>query len=138
MKRAYRFLLVAASLLLASAAQAQDMHVRANVPFEFTVGKIVLSAGTYDIARIGPIWDNVLRLSSENKSSMATPQECALPVPSTKTVLIFRKTEKGYALYQIRVKGSSTGREFPQPKGEPRLAQNGKPAEVIIAANLVK
>ena len=137
MKKAYSFLLVAASLLLASAAQAQDMHVRANVPFDFTVGKTVFSAGTYDIARIG-LGDKVLLLRSENKSSMATAQECASTLPSTKTVLIFRETEGGYALYQIWRQGDSTGREFPQSKDEPRLAQNGKPAEVIIAANLVK
>jgi hypothetical protein len=137
MKKAYSFLLVAASLLLASAAQAQDMYVRANVPFDFTVGKTVLSAGTYDIANIG-LGDKVLLLRSENRSSMAFAQECASAQPSTKTVLIFRETQGGYALYQIRVEGSSTGREFPQPNEEPRLAQNGKPAEVIIAANLVK
>jgi hypothetical protein len=137
MKKAYSFLLVAASLLLASAAQAQGMHVRANVPFDFTVGKTVFSAGTYDIARIG-LEDKVLLLRSGNKSSMATAQECASTLPSTKTVLVFRETEQGYALYQIWTQGNSTGREFPQPKGEPRLAQNGKPAEVIIAANLVK
>ena len=137
MKKAYRFLLVAASLLLASAAQAQDMHVRANVPFDFTVGKTVLSAGTYDIANLG-VGDKVLLLRSENKSSMAIAHDCASTQPSTKTVLIFRETEDGYALYQIWMQGDSTGREFPKPHEETRLAQNGKPTEVIIAANLVK
>ena len=137
MKKAYSFLLVAASLLLASAAQAQDVHIRANVPFDFTVGKTVLSAGTYDIAKIG-VGDKVLLLRSENKSSMTIAHDCASALPSTKTVLVFRETEEGYALYQIWMQGDSTGREFPKPKAEPRLAQNGKPAEVIIAANLVK
>jgi hypothetical protein len=113
------------------------MHVRANVPFDFTVGKTVLSAGTYDIANIG-LGDKILLLRSENKSSMVTAQECASTQPSTKTVLIFRETQEGYALYQIRVEGSSTGREFPKPNEELRLAQNGNPAEVIIAANLLK
>ena len=137
MKKAYSFLLVAASLLLASAAQAQDMHVRANVPFDFTVGKTVLSAGTYDVTRLD-LGSKVLMLRSENKSSMAIAHDCASALPSTKTVLVFRETPEGYALYQIWVQGDTTGREFPQPKAQSRLAQNGKPAEVIIAANLVK
>ena len=36
-------------LLVAGLAIAQTSHVRANVPFNFTVGSKTLPAGTYDI-----------------------------------------------------------------------------------------
>ena len=39
-------------LLVAGSAIAQSSHVRANVPFNFTVGSKTLPAGTYDIAAI--------------------------------------------------------------------------------------
>ena len=53
MKRQVFSLISLASLLLvAGSAVAQVIHVRGDVPFDFTVGNKTLRAGTYDVKAI--------------------------------------------------------------------------------------
>ena len=49
MKNYFSFVLLAAALLFASTAQAQALHVKADIPFDFVVGNTVYSAGAYTI-----------------------------------------------------------------------------------------
>jgi hypothetical protein len=139
MKKAFGFALVAASLLLASGAQAQELHVRADVPFDFVIGNKVYPAGNYDIARALST-SNALLVRSDAKMTptFVLPQECTSGKPAEKTVLVFHRIGDEYFLYQIWTEGSTMGRELPQPKRETELARNGKADEVIIAANLIK
>jgi hypothetical protein len=138
MKKAFSFILVAASLLLASGAKAQGLRVKADVPFDFTAGNAIYTAGNYDIRGVS---DTALRLDSENKMGQGwvMPHMCSSAKPVGKTVLVFRRVGDEYFLYQIWIAGNSTGREFPAPKRETQLARNGdKSEEIIVAANLVK
>ena len=139
MKKAFGFALVAASLLLASGAQAQTLHVRADVPFDFVVGNNVYPAGNYDIARTLSI-SNALLITSDAKMTprFVLPIECTSGKPAEKTVLVFHRIGDEYFLYQIWTEGSTVGRELPQPKRETELARNGKGDDVIIAANLIQ
>lgn len=139
MKKAFGFALVAASLLLASGAQAQALHVRADVPFDFVIGNNVYPAGNYDIERTLPT-SNALLIRSEAKmtSTFVLPMECTKGQPAEKSVLVFHRVGDEYFLYQIWTEGSTIGRELPQPKRETELARNGKGEDVVIAANLIQ
>ena len=47
MKNYFSFVLLAAALLFASTAQAQALHVKADIPFDFVVGNGVLRGGLH-------------------------------------------------------------------------------------------
>jgi hypothetical protein len=140
MKKALSFALVAASLLLASGAQAQEMRVKADVPFEFTINNESYPAGSYDIRQIGMNTATLLNVSLDGKmgSEWVGSNNCSSIEPASKTVLVFHRVGDEYFLYRIWVEGKTTGREFPQPKRETQLARNEKVQEIIVAANLAK
>lgn len=139
MKKAFSFALVAASLLLASGAQAQGLHVRADVPFDFVIGKSAYPAGSYDIQRVSTN-NTILLVKSDSKmeSTLVMPHDCTSGKPAEKTVLVFHRVGDEYFLYQIWTAGSTQGRELPQPKRETQLARNGNAEDVIVAANLIR
>lgn len=137
MKKAYGFLLVAASLLLASGAQAQGLHVRADVPFDFAIGNATYAAGNYDLQALENSSGMVVK--SGEKAGMALARQCSSTEPPAKTVLIFHRIGDEYVLYQVWIGGRDLGREFPQTKRETILARNGeKTEEITVAALLVK
>ena len=140
MKKSFSFILVAASLLLASGAKAQGLRVKVNIPFDFRAGSTVYAAGNYDIKGDLRTAD-VLQLDSGNKMGQGfiMPHECSSGKPAEKTVLVFRRIGGEYFLYQIWSEGSSVGRELSASKRETQLARNEeKSDEIIIAANIVK
>jgi hypothetical protein len=139
MKKAFGFLLAAASLLLTSGAQAQGLHVQANVPFDFTVGDKLYPAGSYDIQ--GTVNGNqsvILRAEGGSGAGISVSHTCSSMKPAAKTVLVFESMGGEYYLAQIWTAGNDRGTELPKPKAETRLARGGKTEEVIVAANLVK
>jgi len=140
MKKSFSFILVAASLLLASGAKAQGLRVKANVPFDFRASNTVYAAGSYNIK--GDIRnDGVLQLASGNKMGQGfiMPHNCWSGKPADKTVLVFRRIGDEYFLYQIWTEGSAVGRQLSASKRETQLARNEeKSEEIIIAANIVK
>jgi hypothetical protein len=140
MKKSFSFILVAASLLLASGAKAQTLHVKADVPFDFMAGGTVYAAGNYDIK--GDLrGGSVVQLDSGNKMGQGfiMPHNCSSGKRVDKTVLVFRRIGDEYFLYQIWTAGSNVGRELSAPKRETQLARNEeKSEEIIIAANIVK
>jgi hypothetical protein len=140
MKKAFSFALVAASLLLASGAQAQEMRVKAEVPFDFTIDNDSYPAGSYDIRQTLANTPTLLNVSLDGKmgSAWVGSNGCLSIEPAEKTVLVFHRVGDEYFLYRIWVAGKTTGREFPQPKRERELARNEKVQEVIVAANLAK
>jgi hypothetical protein len=140
MKKSFSFILVAASLLLASGAKAQGLHVKADVPFDFTAGNTVYTAGSYDIEG-GFGTGSVVKLDSGDKMNQGfiMPHARSSAEPAKKTMLVFRRVGDEYFLYQIWTEGNTTGRELPAPKRETQLARNGeKSDEIIVAANVVK
>jgi hypothetical protein len=142
MKNLLSFVLVGASLLVASAAQAQEIRLRANVPFEFVVGDKAYPAGSYRIDRVTQD-EGVLLLENADGLGLAMvlSDVCDSATPSNSTKLVFHRVGDTYSLFQIWVEGQSTGRELPQSKQErtPQLARNGEKSEdVIVAANFIK
>jgi len=139
MKKAFGFVLAAASLLLTSGAQAQGLHVRANVPFDFAVGNKLYTAGSYDIQGTAQGNESViLKAEGGRGEGISMSHACSSAKPAANTVLVFERMGGEYYLAQIWRAGSDTGTELPKPTREMRLARGGKTEEVVIAANLVK
>jgi hypothetical protein len=141
MKKMFGFLLVASSLLLSSAAQAQQSGVKADIPFDFVIANHAYRAGTYDIKKFSP-GSQLLRVSSEDgnaKETIVNAQPCAEVTWAKSTKLVFHHVGNTYFLYQVWVEGRQYGSEFRTPKMPTELAQNGtKSEDVIVAAVLVK
>ena len=137
MKKVFAFFFVAASLALASSAQAQQFHVKAKIPFDFVIGTRAYTAGSYDVQRVTTdalIVDN----GSGKGRTMVNSLWCVSQDRAQHSVLIFHRIRGSYYLYQIWIQGNTIGREFVLPKAETRLARNeAKPEQVTVAATLV-
>ena len=134
-----RFVLVALTvLLMATAAQAQQTRVKANVPFDFVAGDRYYPAGEYSLQSVHGI-DSFIQIANtqEDRATNVASNACSATQPSAQTKLVFRRIGGSYFLSQIWTAGSSLGREFPKSRAELRLAQNReKPELVIVAANI--
>lgn len=139
MKNLLSLALVGASLLVVSAAQAQEIRVKAEIPFDFVVGNRAYSAGAYEIS---PAMKDTSALLLEDESNakraVTLSNACESNGPATGTKMVFHRVGDTYFLYQIWIEGRSSGREFPKSKTETLLARNGdKSEDVIVAANLL-
>jgi hypothetical protein len=139
MKKLFGFALAAASLLLTSGAQAQTVHVRADVPFDFVMDNKAYPAGTYEIQTLD---DNngtvILKDADRRPEALAIIHACSSMQPAEKSKLVFKLVGGEYFLAQMWTAGNSTGAELRTPKRETLLARNGDVQDVIIAANIVK
>lgn len=136
MKNYFSFVLLAAALLFASTAQAQALHVKADIPFDFVVGNTVYSAGTYSIAPATQS-SNALLLDGRDTRAIVMPVQCSSALPSETTKLVFDRMGDTYFLRQVWVVGRTDGREFPRSKGEVQMAKNHTPSEsVTVVAQL--
>jgi len=138
MKNLLSFVLVGASLLVASAAQAQEIRVRADIPFAFVLADKVYPAGVYAV-ETAMANTNALYIHSwggANPALLLTNQHTSFE-PSRQSKLVFNRVGKTYFLSQVWVAGSAVGREFPKSRGEVELARNVAKAETVaVAANI--
>jgi hypothetical protein len=127
-------------LLMATAAQAQETKVKANVPFDFVVGDRAYAAGEYTLKSMS---DNgiTIRIDStlEGAPALVNSNACASLKPATGTKLVFHRLGGNYFLYQVWIEGNTSGRQFPISRAEVQVAQNHeKPELVIVAANITR
>jgi hypothetical protein len=129
-------------LLVAGAAIAQTVHVRANIPFNFAVGSKTLPAGTYDVGTIDGRDSKMLLLQGrDGNSSMIVGSNAAENLkPADKTKLVFNHYGSRYFLSEIWVNGATRGRQLPKTSREKELAkdwaQDLTQRRVEIVANL--
>ena len=129
-------------LLLAGSAIAQTVRVRANVPFNFTVGNKTLPAGMYSIRTIGDRGMTTLLVQAQDgHSSIMTNSNAAENLkPADKTKLVFNQYGNRYFLSQIWVAGETRGHQLPKSSREKEtardLAQNLTQGRVEIMASL--
>lgn len=125
-------------LLMATAAQAQQTAVKADVPFDFVVGDRAYPAGEYALKSMSN--SNVpIRIENVEEAAavVVNSNACSSVRPATATKLIFHRVGDHYFLYQIWTEGNTLGREFPLSRTEVQLAQNHEKTErVIVAANI--
>jgi len=126
-------------LLVAACANAQSVNVKANVPFDFTVGKSTLSAGQYNIQSLSTGSSDVLAIrggAAQNMLASANRAETLNPSPNSR--LVFHKYGDQYFLSQIWLQGEKAGRQFRITKREAEMAKNVQTSEedVIVLAAL--
>ena len=142
--RISRTLMIAAvALVFGSAAYAQEINVRARVPFDFVLGDKAYPAGQYAIETAS---DNTYFLSVKNIDAKTTqgltpshPCISSKPTgPANQGKLVFHRLGNKYFLFRVWVGGSTVGREFPIPSREKEMAMNGLKTETLtVAANMV-
>lgn len=133
-------LFLAATLIPAVAASAQDHVAQANVPFSFTVGASTVPAGTYRISS-DVNSPSIINLSNREKNvhllTMALPED---PSRRETNVLVFHRYGGQYFLSDIRSAGSMNI-HFPtssaEKRAKARLQEAGLFANdpVLIALN---
>ena len=127
--------LAVGALLLGSAAFAQEINVQAKVPFDFMLGDKLYPAGQYSVQNVIPD-HQVLRLRNRTSRSAAFVlyHPATTPVPAEQTQLVFHRLGNTYFLYQVRVAGSTLGREFLRSDVETEMALNATDKETVIVA----
>jgi hypothetical protein len=134
-------LLAAAALVFGPAAYAQEINVRARVPFDFMLGDKLYPAGEYAVQTAAA---NTYFLSIKNEDGAARGMTPSYPytssksaIPASQAKLVFHRQGNTFFLYQIWMGGSALGREFPMSRTETQLALNGaKPEAVSVAASV--
>ena len=126
--------LVALSILTASTSFAQDKE-KADVPFEFQIGKTSLPAGTYIVSKIA---DHSLVIRNREKTSKAALSNySASDSKSESPKMVFHKYGNNYFLAEIWAADGSAGMQLPESKREKELqASNWGPAdqELVVVA----
>jgi len=125
-------------LFMATAAQAQQSAVKANVPFDFIIGNRVYPAGEYVLKST---FNDRALLRIDNTQQVLTgyivSNACANSAPAKETKLVFHRMGNHYFLYQVWTAGNSTGHEFPRGRAEIELAQNHEQPELVMVAAVI-
>jgi hypothetical protein len=137
-KQLLAFVGVLSLLLAAGSAFAQsDNEIRANVPFDFVVGKTTLPSGNYQIVKLSMTSEHVAIQGTNTKAAMiayAGPQE--VRQPSNRTKLVFHRYGDRYFLSQIWVEGSNRMRTLPKSELEKEVALDWTPNSVVLYASV--
>ena len=125
-------------LLMATAAQAQQTAVKADVPFDFFVGNQAYHAGEYTVNST----TNKELLRIDNTQGRATDMilsnTCTGSQPPATSRLVFHRLGGSYFLYQVSTEGSSC-RQFSTSRTEVQLAKTLEKSEpVIVAAKITR
>jgi len=134
---------IAISTLLASSlvvlAGNVQSRIKADIPFDFTVGKARLSAGQYSIQR--GTSQGSLKLSCDKSSVMVLTYGGSTSSIPSHAKLVFHKYGDQYFLAQVWDEGSTTANNLMATKAERdaartsgRLARNDAGPEVVVVA----
>ncbi len=136
MKKQSLFSLLAAVVLMtAGALNAQTRPVTANIPFDFSAGKMTFPAGEYRVNEIGSL--GFLSVVGQGSAiGIVNSHRTQSHSPSASNHLVFHRYGNRYFLYQIWVEGDDSGRELPMTRVEKELAMasNATPSAVAIMA----
>jgi hypothetical protein len=136
MKRQFLNVLKKVSLLCAillatviASAQGQTLgsRVKANIPFDFTIGDKKLPSGKYTLGRARQFSDDVM-ISVEDQGGRSKVIRTSIPVLARDTTqkpkLVFHRYGDQYFLYQVWPAGATTGRQLPKSRGERDLEEH--------------
>ena len=120
-------------LLVAACANAQSVNVKADVPFDFMVGKSTLPAGEYSIQSISTGASSVLAIRGGKTNQMlASANNAETLNPSANSRLVFHKYGDQYFLSQIWLQVERAGREFKITRREAEMAKSVPTSEDVI------
>lgn len=125
-------------MLMGIGANGQDLKLKANIPFDFTYGDVVMPAGEYDLMKLNMLSGKVFQIRDEGGKNTAVrnvmTQIARRNIP-TESVLIFnRYRENGdvnYFLAEVWVEGNDTGFEFFKHRSERELIKRMVTRDII-------
>jgi hypothetical protein len=133
------FALIGLGLLLATAsAYAQTGVVKANVPFNFIVGKTQIPAGRYLIQNLSTS-GSAMAIESPDRQviKLVLPNACESLMAQDKTKLVFHRYGDQYFLAQVWTEGNNRGSELPKSQRETEVAMDYPTAQnVVVVATL--
>ena len=138
-KQVLRFLGVLGLLMVAGSAFAQNINVRANIPFSFKVSKDTLPAGQYEVRTISSSGSHVLLINNREAGRgemFLTHAVTTSHAQADKGKLVFKRYGDQYFLSQIWLPDNETGRELPQSARERELVAGYAPTKVVVTAGL--
>jgi hypothetical protein len=135
MKTKLMLSLAALALSMSTAAGAQTIKLKANVPFDFTVDGTPLPAGQYLVESLDDQGKalSFRSLDSDAKTLMMTRPAETLNVAS-ETKFVFHHVGDQYFLSQIWVQGNNLGHEIPRTAQEKKLARELSAESVMLVA----
>ena len=140
MKRQAMSIVSLLSLVLMGSAVAQTIHVRANIPFNFSVGMSSLPAGAYEINSLTGNSHALVLMAREGGARAIVNSNCEERVKvAPKTKLVFNRYGSQYFLAEIWREGSTSGSQLPKSGREKELAKElamNRADQVEIVASL--
>ena len=102
-----------------------NLHLTATVPFDFVVGNERLPAGEYSVlAHTTAQGVLVIRNRDEGTTLMSLTHSAQSPFPTGRAMLVFRRYEDQYFLYQVWTTGEVSGFELPKSRTERSLEKD--------------
>lgn len=140
--------LLAAILLVTSVAstkgQSLAYRIKANIPFDFSVGEKKLPAGTYSVSRVSQSsGDTVIAITGDDGRSKAIrlSNSAQRLHPKGQATLVFRHYADQYFLFQVWPAGATIGRQFAKTRSEREiqktLAANSSPVAMVETVTIV-
>jgi len=133
MKTKLMLFATALALLVTTAASAQSIKVKANVPFSFIVNRITLPAGEY-LVESADDQGKALRFGNLNSNAkdLVIANSCDGVNAAAQTKLVFHRYGDRYFLKRIWVAGNSTGHELMTSPRETEVAKDFSMQEVVL------
>lgn len=130
----FSLLAVAAVLAIPSVYAQTTVALEADIPFDFTVGNSVYSAGAYSLqAHSAPSAMLIQNVDTRNRTLILTHAVRANKPPS-EGKLVFHRCGNRYFLSQVWTPGVDTGRELPKSKAEQEMALSYATADPVVVA----
>lgn len=135
MKNTLMLFAVALALLMTTAASAQTIQLKAEIPFGFIVNGATLPAGEYLVRSEGAGGAALLFSDLNGRgSNLMLTNTCRSLKVATKTKLVFHHYGDRYFLSQIWIAGKDSGRELPTSRREKEVARDFSMREVVLVA----
>lgn len=130
------FLLATLTLLLGTIANAQDINLKAKVPFDFQVGEQSFTVGEYQLVRINNIGYKAFRIRGENAGMLKVVSPAYATRTQEQSLLVFHKYEAtggevSYFLTKIWVAGDTTGYDAGKSRAEQAAARRAARRDTI-------
>jgi hypothetical protein len=105
-------------LVVSAKAQCESVNSIANIPFQFTVGKITLPAGRYSLTCFSAESKLLTIRSTDGKASAQMLMILVQRNPSVGGKLMFHRYGTRYFFSQVWAGGESTALELPKSRAE--------------------
>jgi hypothetical protein len=125
------------SMLLAPGVQAQtfSFHLRADIPFEFSVGNDTLPAGAYRVTMLNNYTMSVSAVDPGGRQAAVITYPAGGGAVREDSQLIFNRYGNSYFLKKVWREGMAVGQEVPKSKQEDAaLFRAAGPATPVVVA----